>query len=229
VLFNFSEKYNISYPLLSDKNSEVIKSFGILNPAGKPNSRSYGIPHPGFYIIDSSLTVVSKQFEELYSARPSAATILSAHLNQELNGHTVNIKTSYLEGQIVLSDSTGYPSQILLAKITIKMKDGFHLYGRPIAEGYIPLNIEFDSHKDFEIDKIAFPKTTPFTLPGLEETFNVLPQLITLKTYVRLIKKPQLGKTDVSGTISFQACDNKMCFPPEKINFSFPLDISKKI
>ena len=51
-LKSFSDKHKISYPLLSDAGSEVIKKYGILNT--KDDS---GIPNPGIYIIDKDLKV----------------------------------------------------------------------------------------------------------------------------------------------------------------------------
>ena len=103
------------------------------------------------------------------------------------------------------------------------------MYGRPIADDYTSLTIDFDQQEDFSIDKFQFPETTTIAITSLNETFNVLPNSIKLKTNIRIIKKPQLGITNIGGKIKFQACNKNVCFPPEEILFNFPIEINKSL
>lgn len=50
VLTDFAKKRKINYPLLSDPDSKVIKSYGVLN--AKASGRQAGVPHPGTFLID---------------------------------------------------------------------------------------------------------------------------------------------------------------------------------
>lgn len=50
VLAKFGKKQNISFPLLSDPDSKVIKAYGILNKEAK--GRRAGVPNPGTFLID---------------------------------------------------------------------------------------------------------------------------------------------------------------------------------
>ncbi|UTW59697.1 peroxiredoxin family protein [Kordiimonas sp. SCSIO 12603] len=77
VLDKFTKKRGISYPLLSDDGSAIIKSFGVLNEKYKPGDRVYGIPHPIIVITDNSGTIKAKLFEEGYKNRPETEVILS--------------------------------------------------------------------------------------------------------------------------------------------------------
>ena len=54
VLKNFSERKGITYPLLSDTHSKVIRSYGLLNESVGKNTPQYGIPYPGTFILDKS-------------------------------------------------------------------------------------------------------------------------------------------------------------------------------
>ncbi len=72
----FSDKNNITYTLLSDKGSEAIKAFGILNESMAPDSRTYGIPHPTIYTITADGTISAILTEEGYKNRPSLEAIL---------------------------------------------------------------------------------------------------------------------------------------------------------
>jgi peroxiredoxin len=60
ILADFSRKHSIGYPLLSDRASEVIRRFGILNMNMAPELRSYGVPHPVAYLISPDGLVMTK-------------------------------------------------------------------------------------------------------------------------------------------------------------------------
>ena len=50
TLAKFTAKRKITYPLLSDPDSAVIKSYGVLND--RASGDRAGIPHPGTFLID---------------------------------------------------------------------------------------------------------------------------------------------------------------------------------
>ncbi len=72
----FSDKNSISYPLLSDEGSQIIKAFGILNESIEQGTRAYGIPHPTLYQIDHNGVIRGVLAEEGYKNRPSIEAIL---------------------------------------------------------------------------------------------------------------------------------------------------------
>jgi peroxiredoxin len=77
-LEKFRRKYNISYSLLSDENSEVIMQFGILNPTYDINTRYYGVPYPGIFLINSEGIIKAKFAEENYRDRPLLQDLVTA-------------------------------------------------------------------------------------------------------------------------------------------------------
>lgn len=77
TLDKFSKKQGISFPLLSDEGSKIIKSFGILNDEFKPGHGAYGIPYPIIVITDETGKVTAKLFEDGYKNRPETDVILA--------------------------------------------------------------------------------------------------------------------------------------------------------
>jgi len=221
----FSEKHQITYPLLSDEGSKVIKSFGIFNTEIDSSNHWFGIPYPGIYIIDENLTVVEKHFEKSYRERPTSQNILINLLHENLATNVRTFETNYLTGSIGISDTIAYRSQLLTVMVDIILKDGFHLYGKPIPEGFIPLEIDIESNPNFKIDTFKFPKGKEFKIEALKETFNILPQKISLKTFLRIKNRPESGNYSVKATVTFQACTDEVCLIPEKLRFDFPLQI----
>ncbi|MEO1241273.1 MAG: peroxiredoxin family protein [Pseudomonadota bacterium] len=81
----FIERRNIKSVVLSDTQSEVIKSFGLLNENYERDSRAYGVPHPAVFIVNNDKTVAAKLYEEdfltnakSYRNRPAVDLILDA-------------------------------------------------------------------------------------------------------------------------------------------------------
>jgi hypothetical protein len=102
-------------------------------------------------------------------------------------------------------------------------------YGRPIPQGYVPLNISLETNADVSLDSIEFPQTESYKIDSLDETFNVLPSVFTLKTLFRSAKNPQLGDFELTFKIEMQACDDKICFPPQEMRLTFPFHVSRSL
>ena len=78
ILKNFHKKYDLSFTMISDKSSDIIKAFGVLNEDQGSESSFYGIPHPGIFIIDSEKVVLGKFFMSDYTQRVSTQEVLKA-------------------------------------------------------------------------------------------------------------------------------------------------------
>ena len=48
----FAGSRGITFPLIADRDSAMIRAFGIFNHLEQPGARGYGIPHPGTFIVD---------------------------------------------------------------------------------------------------------------------------------------------------------------------------------
>ncbi len=73
----FVTKNKPTITLLSDPASDIIRAFGILNEASAKGTMSYGIPHPGVYIVSKDKKVQAKFFKKGYKDRPSVNELLA--------------------------------------------------------------------------------------------------------------------------------------------------------
>ena len=78
TLKHFSDSRGITFPLVSDPGSAIIKRYGLLNETMDPATRFYGVPHPGTFILDDKGVIVARFFEDAYQERYTAAAILAA-------------------------------------------------------------------------------------------------------------------------------------------------------
>lgn len=84
----FAAKHDITYPLLSDTNSETIKRWGLLNAEMTEGTRYYGIPHPTIAYISADGTLQQIDTNTNYKVRPSPQDVIDAAtgLKTAMNG-----------------------------------------------------------------------------------------------------------------------------------------------
>ena len=78
LLSHFRLKYDIPYLLLSDPGSVVIRQYGIFNASYEPDSRYYGAPYPGIFLVNGGGVIVRKFAEESYRDRPLIEDVMQA-------------------------------------------------------------------------------------------------------------------------------------------------------
>jgi peroxiredoxin len=80
ILSSFTEKHNLTYPLLSDQLAATVKAYGILNKDYEMGDDNYGIPYPGVVIINPAGNIDHKYFFKGYRKR-----VKFVELYQQLN------------------------------------------------------------------------------------------------------------------------------------------------
>ena len=108
--------------------------------------------------------------------------------------------------------------------MTAKIQPGWHLYSQVQPDDAIPMPTTFTVNKNplFEKDgKIKeHGKMEKFTDATLGSTVN---QYSNTVDFVQKIKLKGNVKTNFTGYVEFQTCDDKKCLPPKKVNYSIAL------
>lgn len=222
VLSGFAEKYGIAYPLLSDEGSAFIRELGILNEQAGENV--FGIPHPGVYVLDADGVVVRKTFYESYRERDTGAGLL-AHLlgiyvppkgpADQVAGDGVRV-SAWL-------DMPDYAwGQRVWLSVDVEIDEGLHVYGRPIPDGYYPLEITVEPIERVEVGEPEWPETTPFRIQGLDEQFHVYEGTVRVNLPISFMVV-DAGDMVVNVTVSYQACSAVDCLPPAEAKFALPI------
>src|SRR5579862_1912982 len=76
VLRRFADEHKIGYPLLSDRDSAVIRDFGIFNWNIAAGLRAHGVPHPVDYLVSPDGIVIRKYFVPNYQHRVTASAVV---------------------------------------------------------------------------------------------------------------------------------------------------------
>ena len=126
----YAERQGLEFPLLSDVGSEVIKRYGLLNESVDPSRQSYGIPHPGTFILDTNGRVVQRFFEQSYQPRNTVASI-SVKLGSPIGDTGVTgtrLTTNHLEVVAYPTDKIVAPGNRFSVVLDVTPKEGMHVY-----------------------------------------------------------------------------------------------------
>ena len=74
ILKKFAVSNKITFPLLSDPESETIDAYHIRNAAAK--GKAAGVPHPGTFLVDSKGVIRAKLFLENFRERHSTEALV---------------------------------------------------------------------------------------------------------------------------------------------------------
>ncbi len=227
----FSDRAHLSFPLLSDIDSAVIKHYGILNETVDAKSAFYGIPYPGTYMLDAKGIITAKYFEDDYKSRDTSASILLRQFgltpvpaHQPVPAKHIGLTTSTTGTEA----RTGQRITLTLdAALAAKM----HVYA-PGVKGYIPIALTFDKTTGFAADAPVYPASKMLHIPVINETVPVFVGKFQVLETIRLADtaelEPALDKDrnlKVSANFRYQACDDKECYVPETVPLTWTVHV----
>ena len=242
-LRTFADEYDVSYDLLSDVDSAVIREFGILNTLISPDDpeqgagRSfYGVPFPGVYVTDKNGVVTEKFFHRHYATRESAGSIRDSALGEILARHeapAAALGTDQVKISAFLSDSSLKFETQSTIYVRFELKDGLHMYGRPLPEGFIASEVTIPDTPGLRVGAVQYPPTHPMEFPELGVTLSVYEGVVDVAISVTPNAevfhrtnpdRPEVVEVPVS--VLFQACSETICYVPrtEKLSLMVPIE-----
>ena len=216
VLHSFAERKSIHFPLLSDSDSKIIRAVGIFNDEIPKSTPFYGIPHPGTFIVDKKGVVTAKYFEEDYKQRYTAADILVQRFGVLPESSRKEVVGKQLTAVISASNSLVRMGQRIALVVDIELKPKMHVYAPGVEGGYIPIDWKMDDSGVAKAHSVQYPPSEKLHLPAINETVPVY------QGHVRLTRDITIGSQakdefTVSGTLRYQACDDRMCYIPQEM------------
>jgi DsbC/DsbD-like thiol-disulfide interchange protein len=111
------------------------------------------------------------------------------------------------------ADVSGKPGTRVSLVVDVTPKPGIHVYA-PGSKDYIPITLKLAPQAELKPGKVAYPKSELMTFA--DEKVPVFQKPFQLTQDVVLDKSLQPGATvAVAGTVSYQACDDRVCYAPE--------------
>lgn len=230
ALADYASAHDVTFTMLSDPDSNVIESFGILNTLIPPDDHPwYGIPFPGSYVVNGDGVITAKFFEHNFAVRSGPEQMLAAALGQEFEVRVgeqsvdeVSVEVAF-EGDVLPMGVTRH------VVATFQVPDGQHLYGPPVPQGLVAATIELDATEGILSYEMLVPPASELTLSGSGDTLQVYDGNVILRLPVaqnaRAMQKDDDGRfVTISGRVRWQACNDAECFLPESAPFSFRVE-----
>ncbi len=231
VLKNFADRRAITFPLLSDPESKIIQSFGILNETAPKNSFASGIPYPGTYLLDPKGIVLAKYFVDDFRERDTAAEILVKQFGIKVEEAHATAETRYFEVSTAASNELVHQGQHIELLVDLDLKPKMHVYAPEVTGGYIPIDWKMAESTGYKAGPAAYPKAQVLRLEAIKETVPVylghlhLTRDLVLGTDAQV--KPLLGGSGnelvVEGSLRYQVCDDKECYLPATLPLKWVL------
>lgn len=223
VLQSFSERKGISYPMLSDPESKIIRAFGILNDSVPKGTPFYGIPYPGTYVVDAQGTVRSKFFETDYKERYSAGSILLRNSPSATPEGWNEVETQHLRLRYRASDGAISGGTRITLLLEIEMKPKMHVYAPGVQSSYIPVKWDIEPGP-WKLHDVQWPQSRMLHLPAISETVPVYENKLAVARDLTFSQQKELvagegnsKQLTLDGTFRYQACDDKKCYLPVNV------------
>jgi hypothetical protein len=194
-----------------------------------------GTPYPGTFILDREGRVTSRFFEEFYRERITASTIM-----MKLGAASAPVQATKISAGHV--DITTYPSDPVIAPgnrfalaVNVTPAPNVHVYA-PGAEGYRTVKLGMADQPYVRFLPLAYPASEIYLFKPLKERVPVYQRPFSLLQEVVLEVSPEAakalaGRTELklSGSLQYQACDEKQCFNPVSVPLSWTLKLTPNI
>lgn len=231
TLTTFAGAKAITFPLLSDKDSAVIRQYGLLNETVEPGTRGWGVPHPGTFMLDPQRRVTSRFFEEQYQERSTAASIVVREGGAG-RGPTLTAANPHIAVKAAVSDGVVAPGSRVTLVFDVTPARRMHVYA-PGAD-YQVIAVTLDPQPVLIPHETVYPASEIYHFVPLDERVPVYqkPFRLTRDVTVAATREAQqalagMESLKLTGKLEYQACDDKICFKPSAIPFAFELNVKR--
>jgi peroxiredoxin len=255
ILAAFSKQHGITFPMLSDVGSATIKRYGILNPVPEwaigpdkddpevkaavqkyvsvvnPNPTMVGIAFPGTFILDRQGRVTSRYFEDFYIERNTLSSVMMRLDNRVAPVAGTKLSTAHLEVTTYPSEPGIAPGNRFSIAFDVQPHKGIHVYA-PGAKDYRVIRVAIEPQPFVRTLPMKYPASQIYHFKPLNERVPVYQKPFTLVQEIILEGTPQAqaafrGKSSltISGTLEYQACDDKICYNPASVPVSWTINL----
>jgi hypothetical protein len=241
TLRDFAERYHIEYPLLADAGSEVIRRFHMLDRDNSENNiPDYGaknVAYPGWFFVDAAGIVKERFIDPFWGERYTANNVIGRLFPELLENSAPALRAPHLDAVTSISDSSASPGSRVTLTVEIKLPERMHLYALD-AKGYRPVTLVLNDNQNFETRPAVYPPAETLRLEAIQEsapvyqgTFRISQDIVvSFKRALALIlpqDRSQSRSIDISGSLRYQACDDKTCYRAEELPLHWSLAVHR--
>ncbi|MEO1057935.1 MAG: redoxin domain-containing protein [Actinomycetota bacterium] len=238
ALAAYVDASGVEFTMLSDVGSEVIRRYDVLNTIVQPNDVPfYGIPFPGFFLLDEDGVIVDKIFNRHLAHREGIERILDSFRGRIEPGSDDPSGSAREDDGIEITAFVRGGGGVLklgpLRRLVVRFElpHGLHIYDRPVPEGMVATSIEVTGPDGLRYDPIQSPPTVPLALPGVDQPLQVWSGTVDFvipffanSEFARALFTND-GSVALEVNVRYQACDDEQCFLPKTRTISLDVPV----
>lgn len=133
-------------------------------------------------------------------------------------------KSIHIEALISV-DKVQQGSSFMMA-VVMDIEPPFHINSSsPLDESFIPTKIEFLETEGVVFGEPIYPKGENQKLSFSEDPISVYSGYTVIKVPVETSSKLEIGKHVLKAKLSYQACNDQVCFAPKTVEVSLPVEV----
>jgi hypothetical protein len=233
ILRDFAAAHGITYPLLSDEGSRVIRALGLINERVqddhaaygiKPNPRHVDLPYPGVFVLDAAGVIVQKRFHDSYRERETGGGLIAQTLGITTEAAAPAAAAAPAVQARAWLDSPTYAFfQRLTLTVELTIAPGFHVYAAPVPQGLVPLSVEVAPVDGLVVGPTSWPAPRRAAIPGLGNDLPAHEGVVRGALPLTFTAAPGGGDHVVEVTVHLQACDESSCQLPQQLRLDLPV------
>lgn len=128
--------------------------------------------------------------------------------------------------KITVAEVVVHAGKSSVIKMEIEIKEGYHIQANKVKDGLlIPTTVKIDEDKNITTGRQEFPSAKKFKLEGTNDFLDVFDGVFEIRIPFKTIEKIPKGKYILNAKLHYQACDNKTCLFPKRIEFSILIKV----
>ena len=196
-------------------------------------SNIVGTPYPGTFMLDGEGRVTARFFEEFYRERNTTANVM-LRLGEGLSPiEAIEGETAHLKFTAYASDPAITVGTRFSVAVEIAPNPGMHLYAPGADElGYRVLGLTLSPLPHTRFEPVAYPASEIYHFEPLDERVPVYQAPFTLLQEAVVSGEPgvedalaEIDAVTLSGTLDYQACDDRLCYDPVSVPLSFTFEV----
>jgi len=223
ILKSFSDRMGgLRFPTLADPDSEIIEAFGIRNPNPEPGSRTDGMAFPGTYIVNAHGIVQEKFFHDSHRIRETAETILMKTFGAD-GGRRIEVQLPQFNFVAYASQDTLRPGNTITLVADIELPERMHLYAP--GSDYTAVDLKIIETDYVKMSDLTLPEPETLYLEPIDESVPVYHGTAQIQRDMALAPAYREDSIDVDVILTYQTCDDEICFPPDDFEFTMNFDV----
>ena len=123
-------------------------------------------------------------------------------------------------------ESTGRPGATVRAALIVTLPERFHVQSNaPRDPAFVPTVLTIDAPTGVSATEIVFPNATDLKQIGLAEPLTVFEHEFAIGVQFAIASGVASGAIDVPAHLRYQACDDRLCYPPVTADVRWTLNV----